>query len=252
MLLKGFFIRKQKRSGQRICYILYDARINPVLRLKNNIIRVLHNNVPEKYEILKYSKNGDISFNLSVVRQLHGNHTIKRLYKIRQDITDVSYHPPGKRKSKKQKAKSNLSSRKLKQHFFKMKKAPENNRVKRNSPLATDSSYGNNGVFIIPHYKIKEYSFFVIISDGMGWEHVSVTLISFHRNVERCCTWEEMCFIKDQFFYEDEVAMQLHPAKKDYVSTHPYCLHLWRPTNQVIPCPDPTMVGNLGDNVQKL
>lgn len=63
----------------------------------------------------------------------------------------------------------------------------------------------------------------VIFSDGMGWDHVSVSLAT------RCPTWEEMCFVKDVFFQPCEVAMQIHPAKSDYVNNQPFCLHLWRP-----------------------
>ena len=64
---------------------------------------------------------------------------------------------------------------------------------------------------------------FVIASDGGGWDHVSVHVSG------RCPTWEEMCVVKELFFKDDEVVMQLHPAKKDYVNCHPFTLHLWRP-----------------------
>lgn len=60
-------------------------------------------------------------------------------------------------------------------------------------------------------------------SDGGGWDHVSVSLST------RTPTWEEMCYIKSLFFTDDEVVMQLHPAKENYVNNHQFCLHLWRP-----------------------
>jgi len=41
-------------------------------------------------------------------------------------------------------------------------------------------------------------------------------------------SWKEMCFIKDLFFHDNEVVLQFHPAKKDYVNIHDNCLHLWR------------------------
>lgn len=63
----------------------------------------------------------------------------------------------------------------------------------------------------------------VIASDGGGWDHVSVSA------KYRCPTWEEMCWVKDKFFGPEEPAMQLHPARSQYVNHHPYCLHLWRP-----------------------
>lgn len=46
-----------------------------------------------------------------------------------------------------------------------------------------------------------------------------------------------MCFIKDLFWGEEEVVMQLHPAKSQYVNQHDYCLHLWRPKTIAIPLP---------------
>ena len=65
----------------------------------------------------------------------------------------------------------------------------------------------------------------VIVSDGGGWDHVSVHVFG----EKRCPTWEEMCAVKDLFFRDDEVVMQLHPAKSEYVNQHPFTLHLWRP-----------------------
>ena len=77
----------------------------------------------------------------------------------------------------------------------------------------------------------------VVFSNGGGWEHVSV---SFNH---RCPTWEEMCEIKNLFFHPDEVVVQYHPAESEYVNTHPYCLHLWRPIGQAMPTPPAWMVG---------
>ncbi len=66
----------------------------------------------------------------------------------------------------------------------------------------------------------------VVFSWGMGWEHVSVSYPN------RCPSWDEMCRVKDIFWYESECAVQYHPPKKDYVNFHPYCLHLWRKTGE--------------------
>lgn len=63
----------------------------------------------------------------------------------------------------------------------------------------------------------------LIVSTGMGWDHVSVSLSN------RCPTWEEMCWVKGQLFKAGECVMQLHPPKRDHINCHPYCLHLWRP-----------------------
>jgi hypothetical protein len=63
----------------------------------------------------------------------------------------------------------------------------------------------------------------IIVSDEGGWDHISVHVQG------RCPTWSEMCCIKELFFKDDEVVMQLHPAKNDHVNCHPYTLHMWRP-----------------------
>lgn len=113
----------------------------------------------------------------------------------------------------------------------------------RNHPLlGSDSSYGNNGAFIIPHHRITDYQYVIQASDGEGWEHVSISL-SAKRKVERCPTWEEMCYIKGLFWDEEDCVIQYHPPKSHYISMHHYCLHLWRPTGQIIPVPDSILVG---------
>src|ERR1044072_237889 len=122
-------------------------------------------------------------------------------------------------------------------------KAPHHFRIKPPHPYGSLPSDGNEGAFIIPHYRIANYEFVCIISSLLGWEHVSVTINPKGRDATRCPTWEEMCFIKDQFWDKDEVVIQYHPREADYVSEHEYCLHLWRPTNQHIPIPPTTMVG---------
>ena len=52
-----------------------------------------------------------------------------------------------------------------------------------------------------------------------------------------------MCFVKDLFWDEEEMVMQLHPPKSKWINNHPYCLHLWRPTKETIPAPPQIAVG---------
>ena len=59
-------------------------------------------------------------------------------------------------------------------------------------------------------------------SEETGWEHVSVSLHN------RCPTWEEMCYIKNLFWKEEETVIQFHPKKSKYTNHFPYVLHLWR------------------------
>lgn len=58
-----------------------------------------------------------------------------------------------------------------------------------------------------------------------GWEHVSIELYA-----RRLPTWEEMCFIKDLFWEDEEEVVQIHPKKSHYVNMTE-ALHLWRPKN---------------------
>ena len=101
-----------------------------------------------------------------------------------------------------------------------------------------------NGAYAIQHPKIRDYYFQIIASNGMGWDHVSVCLRSRDKKffVERCCTWEEMCYIKKVFFRPDEVVVQYHPAESDYINVHKYVLHLWRPQVEKLPTPQTIMV----------
>lgn len=56
-----------------------------------------------------------------------------------------------------------------------------------------------------------------------GWEHVSVELYA-----RRLPTWEEMCYVKDLFWNDEEEVVQIHPKKSQYVNMTE-ALHLWRP-----------------------
>lgn len=105
----------------------------------------------------------------------------------------------------------------------------------RTGPMGSEDSIGNNGAFEI---KLKHgQTVFVIASDGMGWEHVSVS------RRDRCPTWEEMCQVKAIFWGEEDCVVQYHPPASQYVNFHPNCLHMWRPTGCAIPVPESLMVG---------
>jgi hypothetical protein len=100
--------------------------------------------------------------------------------------------------------------------------------------LKSSADEGNNGAFCL---RLRGQVLQVIISDGEGWDHVSVSCTN------RCPTWAEMCWVKDIFFEPEESVMQLHPPKSEWISNHPNCLHLWRPQAQEIPSPPSYMVG---------
>lgn len=102
--------------------------------------------------------------------------------------------------------------------------------------VSLQGDYGDefNGAFRL---KIKGEDYVVIAGCGEGWDHVSIS------SKHKIPSWTTMCILKDMFFEEDEVVMQLHPKKIDHVNLHPRCLHLWRPHNEEIPLPPKEMVG---------
>lgn len=108
-------------------------------------------------------------------------------------------------------------------------KVPEHFRV-RIGPMASTEENRNNGAFIIGALRI-------LASDGLGWDHVSISL------EDRCPTWQEMCSVKELFWDDEDCVMQLHPPRSEYINCHPYCLHLWRPHNKEILRPPSILVG---------
>ena len=74
-------------------------------------------------------------------------------------------------------------------------------------------------------------------SEDIPWEHVSASLKN------RCPRWQEMCFVKDLFWDEEDAVMQLHPPRSTWINNHPHCLHLWRPMDGNVPLPPTIAVG---------
>src|SRR4029077_4557464 len=69
-----------------------------------------------------------------------------------------------------------------------------------------------------------------------SWEHVSVS------TERRIPNWIEMCFVKDLFWDQEDVVVQFHPPKSEYVNCHPKTLHLWRWTKGKFPTPPRILV----------
>jgi hypothetical protein len=105
----------------------------------------------------------------------------------------------------------------------------------KTGPYSSPEGY-SCGFFEIP---FRSYILRALVSDGQvdSWEHVSVSLKN------RCPNWEEMCFVKNLFWDEEECVVQYHPPKSQYISNHPYCLHLWRKVDGSIEIPPSWMVG---------
>lgn len=112
-------------------------------------------------------------------------------------------------------------------------------RVRRGA-FASTSEDGFNGAFGFP-LPGEARMVCVIASNGMGWDHVSV---SFGQASKKTPSWEVMCAVKDLFWEPEDVVIQFHPKKSEYISNHPGCLHMWRCTDgREQPMPPAIMVG---------
>lgn len=98
------------------------------------------------------------------------------------------------------------------------------------------------GSFVLRH---PSGSYLLVVAhDGVNWkefgfqppafEHVSVRL---EDSLRRCPTWDEMKWVKEQFWEPEECVIQLHPPASVYVNDHEFVLHLWRPVGIEIPLP---------------
>jgi hypothetical protein len=98
------------------------------------------------------------------------------------------------------------------------------------------------GSALIPPLLPDDLELGVIFSPGLdetdrGWEHVSVS------TAVRTPTWTEMSRVKHLFWDDEDVVVQFHPKRSEYVNLHPNCLHLWRWTAGDFPRPPKGLVG---------
>lgn len=82
----------------------------------------------------------------------------------------------------------------------------------------------------------KNHLFSIVVSWNNGWDHISIA----HRY--RDPEWLTMCKLKELFFDDDEVVVQYHPKKEDYINIHPHCLHLRKPQNEEVVHPPKELV----------
>lgn len=100
--------------------------------------------------------------------------------------------------------------------------------------MGTTAADGNNGAFYVP---VMGKFWNVMVGDGAGWEHVSIS------RPHETPSWAVMCAIKALFWSPEDCVIQYHPAKSEYVNCHPHCLHLWRPVGVGFPIPPAYLVG---------
>jgi len=120
---------------------------------------------------------------------------------------------------------------------------PEQYRWYNHPTVPSQASDGNNGFFYLQHPTIIGWWIMLMVSDGGGWEHVSVSVAAQGHEQERCPTWDEMCHVKDLCWDAEDCVVQYHPARSQYRNMHQFVLHLWRPIGITIPVPPPIFVG---------
>jgi hypothetical protein len=101
--------------------------------------------------------------------------------------------------------------------------------------MSSEHGDGPYGAFLFGHLRIIANG--ADFPESEGWEHVSVSC------EDRCPTWAEMQLVKEQFWTDDETAVQFHPSKSNYINHHPYCLHLWRNKDNLFQTPPKWMIG---------
>lgn len=93
--------------------------------------------------------------------------------------------------------------------------------IKASGRIAIDymSADGFQGVVQFPRWQGS-----LIVSWQGGWEHASVAPL------RRSYTpsWQDMAWLKDLIWNEEEAVIQVHPPKSQYVNNVGNCLHLWR------------------------
>ena len=96
--------------------------------------------------------------------------------------------------------------------------------------MASTEVDGWNGAFLVP---LEGELWHVMIADGMGFRHLSVT----NAQKKVVPSWNTMCRLRDLFFGDSSWVVQYHPPKDEYVNDHPFCLHLWESIDEPMPHP---------------
>lgn len=107
----------------------------------------------------------------------------------------------------------------------------EKYRIKKGLMASTEEDGMKGAYFIRFHCSSPGMWFYqVICGIGLGWEHVSVCIRQELKGntFYKTPSWDQMCYIKDLFWEENETVLQFHPKKSDYVNHHPNILHLWK------------------------
>lgn len=104
-LLTGYCLVKHYTFKRKVCYRLIDHNSVTVDMLQCRSVDKLNRYTKPRQKLFKRDKFGRLTLNLSVVRQLHGNCTIKQLYYKREELLQEAKENAGKKLSKPRKKK---------------------------------------------------------------------------------------------------------------------------------------------------
>lgn len=105
-LLTGHFLRKTRSKG-KTCYVLYDAKVNPLEKVNERTVKLIDRTMDPSIKIWKINSQGNITLNLNMVRQLSGRYLLKRFYKKRASLTETNRIYKSRNHRKKVKATTN-------------------------------------------------------------------------------------------------------------------------------------------------
>lgn len=100
----------------------------------------------------------------------------------------------------------------------------------KHGKYASEDTDGWNGQFLVP---IGGELYLIMISDGMGWKHLSIS----NAQRKKLPDWTAMRQAKNLFFADEDWACQFFPAKDDYINDSEWCLHIWQPLDEPLPHP---------------
>lgn len=90
-LLTGHYLVHGGKRNRKDRYYLYDEKGNVLTSIRARTFDKIDRFIDPEIKIWKKTKQGIITLNLNMVRQLHGKNTIKKLYKQREQLKDPGF-----------------------------------------------------------------------------------------------------------------------------------------------------------------
>lgn len=107
-LFRGWYIVKTINRSGHVVYRVYDEKCC----VQQVITEITKRAISRRTYIRIWKKDswGRITFNLSAIRQLHGKHTLKRMYKMKDYDDEIKTFLTGSKRTKKNQTKADDKS----------------------------------------------------------------------------------------------------------------------------------------------